>query len=60
MSSEPIPKIDRNIATLFLILSDNVCLRVKSMLEQLHAFQMIYGMKLKIFYQMRNSRTPYR
>ena len=37
------------------------------MLEQLHAFQMIYGMKLKIFYQMRNQRillgrpiVPYR
>ena len=36
------------------------------LLEQLHAFQMIYGMKLKIFCQMKNQRTighpivPYR
>jgi len=36
------------------------------MLEQLYAFQMICGMKLKIFYQMRNQNTigrpivPYR
>ena len=28
------------------------------MSEQLYAFQMIYGMKLQIFYQMRNQRIP--